>query len=134
MKDKVAEMKIVGRVVVPGLPGTVINTRNHLGNRVVGGVGMTGGDTTSGVRRSGHTRDRSLLVRSPNPVLVVDVARHDERRWRIWYTTSPTALHPRLYPRQRPRNNTPNPLGIFITPGAWSWFSGTTLLFFISIG
>src|SRR5882762_9587757 len=106
-------MKIVGRVVVPGLPGTVINTSNHPGNRGVGSVGVTGGDTTPGVRRSGHTRDRSLLVRSPDPVLVGDIARHDEREWRIWYTTSPIVFHPRLYPRQRSFDNTPNPLGVF---------------------
>src|SRR5882762_6888896 len=129
MKDEVAEMKIVSRIMVPGLPGTIIYTSNHLGSRAVGGIGMTSGDTTSGVCRSSHTRDRSILVRSPDPVLVSDVARHDERRWRIWYTTSPITLHPRLYPRQRSLDKTPNPLGVFITPGAWSWFSGTTLLF-----
>ena len=92
MKDKVPKMEIVSSVMIPRLPGAIVNTGYHVGSRAVGGVGMASGNVTPRIRRPGHTRDGVVLVSSPDPVFVVYVARHDQRRWRSRYTTSPMLL------------------------------------------
>jgi len=36
MKDEVSQMEIVGRVMVPRLPGPIVDMGNHVGSRAVG--------------------------------------------------------------------------------------------------